>query len=273
MNNALPEILIMAAPLLFATLGALTTEYAGVLAVFMDGAINLSAFLCIAVTAATGSPLLGFTVASVGTVVFVLAAAVFTETTGANPFLSGLSLNLIATGITSLFSVSIFGTRGVVPLSKSFALTFLRPSSFFIAVFCAILLFVTLKTTKIGLNLLITGSSATVLRAKGIQPARYRIASWGIAGFFAACAGSVLSLSLGAWVPNISAGRGWTALAAVYLGYRNPLGCIVAVLVFATAGYMANILQGTGLLPASLLLGLPHALALLVFIFSPVKKE
>lgn len=130
MSNALPEILIMAAPLLFATLGALTTEYAGVLAVFMDGAINLSAFLCIAVTAATGSPLLGFAAASVGTVLFVLAAAFFTEATGANPFLSGLSLNLFATGLTSFFSVSLFGTRGVVPLAETLSLPFLRSSSF-----------------------------------------------------------------------------------------------------------------------------------------------
>ena len=151
--------------------------------------------------------------------------------------------------------------------------TEVRPSSFFIAAFSAILFYIGLKTTRVGLNLRITGSSAQVLIAKGIQPAKYRIFSWGIAAFFAACAGSTLSLSLGAWVPNISAGRGWTALAAVYLGYRNPLGCIAAVLVFAGAGYMANILQGTGLIPASLLLGLPHALALLVFIFSPVKKE
>ena len=273
MNNAVPEILIIAAPLLFATLGALSTEYAGVLAVFMDGAINLSAFLCIAVTAATGSPLAGFAAATVGTVLFVLIAAIFTEITGANPFLSGLSLNLFAMGITSLFSVVLFGTRGVVPLSDSFFLAFIRPSSFFIAAFSAILFYIGLKTTRVGLNLRITGSSAQVLIAKGIQPAKYRIFSWGIAAFFAACAGSTLSLSLGAWVPNISAGRGWTALAAVYLGYRNPLGCIAAVLVFAGAGYMANILQGTGLIPASLLLGLPHALALLVFIFSPVKKE
>jgi len=115
--NALPEILTMAAPLLFATLGALATEYTGVLAVFMDGAITFAGFICIAVTGATGNPWLGFAAAAACTVALLYTAAKITEFTRANPFLTGLSVNLLVAGVTSWMSAAWYGTRGVVALS------------------------------------------------------------------------------------------------------------------------------------------------------------
>jgi simple sugar transport system permease protein len=124
-----------------------------------------------------------------------------------------------------------------------------------------------------GNNLRVTGSAAEALAGRGIRADRYRTASWCIAAFFAACAGSILSLSLGAWVPNLSAGRGWTALAAVYLGFRNPFACVGAVLVFSAAEYLTTIMQGTGQVPATLILGLPYALSLAVFLLIPQKKR
>ena len=130
----------------------------------------------------------------------------------------------------------------------------------------AILLALFLRFTQGGLGLRISGSSPDVLTARGVSASGCRTASWVTAAFFASCAGSVLVLDLGAYVPNVSSGRGWTALAAVYLGYKKPLLCVVAVLVFAVAEYATNILQGTGRIPATVILGLPYALALLVFV-------
>jgi len=267
------EILAMSAPLLFATLGALGTEYAGVLAVFMDGAITFSGFVCIAVTGATGNPFLGFLAASISTVALLYALARFTEITRANPFLTGLSVNLFVSGITSWLSASWYGTRGVIALSAfGLNIDFPRNLAFPAAVSAALVFALVLRHTRTGLNLRITGTSAQVLTARGVSPSKYRVLSWSIAGFFAACAGSVLTLDLGAFVPNVSAGRGWTALAAVYLGYKNPLVCIGAVLLFSTAEYTTNVIQGLGNLPSTVILGLPYALALLVFILIPTKK-
>lgn len=282
MSAAVSAILSMAAPLLFATLGALCTEYAGVLAVFMDGAISFAGFVCVAAAGATGSAFAGFAAACIATMALLAGVALFTERTKANPFLTGLSVNLFAAGITSWCSASWFGTRGVIPLSslngafsalseglQESGAASLRDLSFPLALGAAVLLHAFLKTTGAGLALSVTGSSPDVLAARGVSPARYRTASWYAAAFFAACAGSVLTLGLGAWVPNVSAGRGWTALAAVYLGHRNPLLCVLAVLVFAGAEYLTTVLQGFGRLPATLILGLPYALALVVFVFVP----
>ena len=259
------DILAMAAPLLFATLGALCTEYAGVLAVFMDGTITFAGFVCVAVTGASGSPIAGFAAAALASMLLLFAVARFTEATRANPFLTGLAVNLFAAGIIPRLSSAWYGTRGVVSLaSLGTTVAFSRALVFPAALTSAILLALFLRFTQGGLSLRISGSSPDVLTARGVSASGCRTASWVTAAFFASCAGSVLVLDLGAYVPNVSSGR--TALAAVYLGYKKPLLCVVAVLVFAVAEYATNILQGTGRIPATVILGLPYALALLVFV-------
>lgn len=271
MNNAL-IILSSAAPILFAALGALVTEYAGVLAVFMDGAITLSGFLCIAFTAATGSPLAGFALAALSVVALMYTIARFTEKTRANPFLTGLAVNFLAQGLTSLLSVTFFGTRGVVTLEDAALASWYGdyltiPAAFLFVPLIAFLL----KHTVPGINLRVTGSAPELLVSRGVKPDRYRTLSWCVAAFFAACAGSALALNLGAYTPGLSAGRGWTALAAVYLGYKRPIPVAAAVIVFAAANLVSNGLQGAGAVPATIVLGLPYALALIAFILVPAR--
>lgn len=273
MISTVQTILIMSAPLLFATLGALVSERAGVLAVFMEGAITLSGFIAIAVIMATGNPVLGFIVAATITIILLASLAWFSERTRANPFLVGLSVNFLSAGITSWLSSRFFGTRGVIALSDTGIPGNLPGMLTVAAALCTtVIIWWVLKHTLFGLRLTACGPSPQILTIRGSNPARYRIASWAIAGFCAVCAGFILAVNLGAYVPNLSAGRGWTALAAVYLAYRKPLPCIAAVLVFSIAEYSTTILQGTALVPAGIILGLPYALALLVFLFIPQQK-
>lgn len=272
MIDASLAIAAMAAPLLFATLGALCSEYAGALAVFMDGAITISGFVFIAITSATGNPAMGFAAAAIAVTGLMWAVASFTERTGSNPFLTGLGVNLFATGMTSWLSSAIFGTQGVVSLTGKAAeatLAFPRIAGFPIAVLAAIAMALFVRYTKPGTALRVTGVSPDFLAARGFSPSRIRIASWCAAAFFASCAGCLLASRLGAWVPSLSAGRGWTALAAVYLGFRNPIGAIAAVLLFSGADYVTTIMQGTGKIPGTIILGLPYALSLLVFVIIP----
>jgi len=271
-TGVLDSLLPAASPLLLASLGALVSEHAGVLAVFMDGAINFGGFVCIAVTGATGSPLAGVAAAIALTVLLLFAVSRFTERTGANPFLTALSVNLLSSGATSLSSSALFGTRGTVALADFSGLD-LRLWYFPASLAAAAAVSFFLQRTLAGISLRAAGSAPEALAARGGDPGKYRTLSWCIAAFFAACAGSMLTLDLGAWVPNVSAGRGWTALAAVYLGYKNPWLCAAAVLAFAGAEYATNILQGLGRMPATIILGLPYALALVVFALVPQRKQ
>jgi simple sugar transport system permease protein len=270
--NTLFEILIAASPLLLASMGALFTEYTAVLAVFLEGIINLAAFLCFSFTVFTGSEAAGICCAIALCAVLILAVSVFTAKTGANPFLTGLGVNLFSGGIIPVLSSLWFGTRGVLSPELSGAEVFTGGTAFSrigvtIAVWiAAVLIIPLLKYSSWGLRLRISGSDPDVLSARGISPERYRIFSWLLGALCAAAAGCILTMRLEAFVPNVSAGRGWMALAAVYLGRRRPLGVIAATLIFTAAQYGVTLLQGFSAGGATLLLALPYLVARLWFV-------
>lgn len=270
-------ILKISAPLLFAVLGALITEYAGVLAVFMEGGINLSAFFCILFTVLTGSGFLGVVLSLITTPIVLFFTAFFTFKMKANPFLTGLSINLFAIGFIPWASEFFLRKKGVLSLEEFLPDSFFVPinnlTPFFIALFFSFLLFFILKFTPAGFSLKYAGESEKMLIVYGKNPNNLKIFSWTTAGFLSACAGCVLALRLGAYTPGISSGRGWTALAAVFLGRKHPLLCVLAVILFSTAEYLTNIMQGSIKIPAGILLSFPYFFALIFFIFSPNKKN
>jgi len=280
--SAIQTILPSSSPLLLATMGALISEHAGVLAVFLDGAINLAGFVSIAVLGFTGNVFFSVGASIFITVLLLFLVSLFNEKTKANPFLTALAVNLLSSGCTSFFASWLFGTRGTINLEEIAArlsvtynnALYLPRNLFFpftlLCVFCVAFF---LRRTQTGIELRAVGTNPELLFARGKSPYFYRSLSWSLAALFASLSGSMLSIDLGAWVPNVSAGRGWTALAAVYLGFKKPWLCVLAVLCFASAEYFTNILQGFGKVPSTLILGLPYALSLFIFIFIPQNKQ
>ncbi len=273
--NTLTDILAAGVPLLLASSGALVSELAGVMAVFIDGAINLSAFLFYTFTDICNSPFPGAFFSCLICMILLCLISLFTEKTGANPFLAGLAFNLFSNGVISLFSSVIYKTQGVLSSSQLLnsstaqtARTILTPSAYILILLFAFLL----QKSKTGRRLRITGSDPDVLFERGVNPSFYRTISWILSGFSASLAGIFLVLQVSSFVPNISSGRGWIALAAVFLGRKKSTGIAAAVLVFAAAEYASNILQSSSI-PSGLLLALPYAAALVLFIVIPVKKR
>ena len=277
MIDALPVILKISAPLLFLVLAALLTEYAGSLAFFLEGAVIISAFFCALITIATGYPILGFIGSIILTSLVLFLLSLFTVKTNANSFLTGLSLNLFAAGIVPWASEVFLGKSGIISFEEFSSSSYILPSNnlipFISALIFAFLIFLFLKHTSKGINLKYSGEAPDVLIAHGINPNNYKIFSWTMAGFFAACAGATLVFRLSAYTPNISAGRGWTALAAIFLGNKNPILCTVAVLIFSSAEYAVNIMQGSIQIPSGLLLSFPYVVALIFFIAAPSARK
>lgn len=279
------RILINSLPLLFASTGALISEYTGVMAIFTDGIINLSSFLAFACAVKTGSATTGCILAAVISAAFIILAAFFTERTKANPFITGIGINLLSGALISVFSEAWFSTKGVLSagtvsadqVSKVFSPASVQfaglPSLVISAVVIAVM-YHALGHTRWGLRTRVTGSSAAVLSARGVNPAAYRISAWGIAGVCSAWAGILCTLRLSSFVPNVSAGRGWLALAAVFLGRRSLTGTLLAALVFTAAEYAANsILAGSTSIPPTVLLAVPYIAALLLFALLPGKNQ
>lgn len=283
--NTILRILINSLPLLFASTGALISEYTGVMAIFTDGIINLSSFLAFACSVRTGSAAAGCILAALISALFIILAALFTEKTKANPFITGIGVNLLTGGLISLCSASWFGTKGVLsqatipdtagwpPFAFSGAsVQFAGTPALLISAAVIATLFLALNNSRWGLRTRVTGSSAAVLSARGVNPAFYRICAWGIAGVCSAWAGILCTLRLSSFVPNVSAGRGWIALAAVFLGRRTMAGTILAAITFTAAEYAVNsISAGGSVISPTMLLAIPYLAALLLFTIIPQK--
>lgn len=283
------NVLLSSVPLLLASAGALISEYAGVLAVFIDGIINLSAFLTFLFTYYTGNAGIACVLACICAAGVTSLAAWGTEKTKANPFVTGIALNLFSTGFTSVCSSVVFSTKGVLspailqgklPFPQEALPALSNELSFFIFFIPALLLVLALypvvKYTKWGLRLVVSGEAPLLLEKKGVKASNYRSSSWLIAGIFASLAGSVLTLRLTSFVPNVSSGRGWIALAAVFLGRRHIFGIIASSLLFTAAGYAADAIQtaaGFSFIPPSVLPALPYIAATIFFFVSGGRKQ
>ncbi|MCQ2584812.1 MAG: ABC transporter permease [Treponema sp.] len=257
------DILFSSVPLILASLGALFSEYAGILAVFMDGVINFSAFLTFALYTGSSNIFVSVVLSVLICVLIIFCFAWITEKSKMNPFLSATAINLIFSSFTSLLSSIIFHTRGVLT-SKAFVFDYgnVKWMWLCLTVLISVLSVLFLFKTPHGLYLRITGSDSDVLDVKGVSSARCRIYAWMLSAGFAALSGAVLCLRINSFVPNISAGRGWIALAAVFIGQKKIWRVVIAVIIFCAADYLGITLQAV--LPGSALNALPYFAALLL---------
>ncbi|MDR2021481.1 MAG: ABC transporter permease [Treponema sp.] len=273
------SLLTAAAPLLLAALGALVTDLAGTLGIFIEGFMTLGSFCSWIIAGKTGSVFWGSLASGLIMAAAGWALACFVRRTGANPFIAALALNLAAGGITGSLSAAWFGTGGVLrnpgsivygPVRIPFIgdLPLLGPvlsghlPYVYLSWICAAAAAVVTGKTTLGLRLRAAGRSPEAALERGIRTGLYREGAWAAAAFLAALAGAALTFRVGAYTPGGSAGRGWIALAAVYLGFRTVWGTVAAALLFAAAELAGLGIQGLGALPATVLLGFPPALAL-----------
>lgn len=273
-----------AAPLILASVGALFTELAGVLGIFMEGFMNAGAFFSWIIAGKTGSVFWGVFVTACAAGLSGWALARFVRKTRANPFIAGLAVNIAAVSVTDSLSVLWFGTKGVLrnpalsipgrvnlPLiGRIPGLKILsgHPVSVYLSWLTVIAAAIFIEKTSWGLRLRASGLAPEAARERGIRPGLYWEGAWAAAAFLAAIAGAALCFRVGAYTPGGVAGRGWISLAAVYLGFRRAGGVCAAALIFALAERAVMSLQGLSGLPATALLGLPNALALLLYALS-----
>ena len=264
-------LLHSAAPLIMAGLGALLTDLSGALGIFIEGFMITGAFFSWVFAGWTGSVFWGTLISALLAAIVGWALARFTALSCANPFIVGLALNLAASGITLSLSAAWFGTKGVL-FNPGFEISGQRYFSY-LAFASAIIIAIALNRTVGGLRLRASGLSPDAASERGIRPTLYREAAWALAAFLAALAGAALTFRVGVYAPGGIAGRGWIALAAVYLGFRKVWGVVIAAIVFSFAERLGFGIQSLGGLSTTALLGLPSALALLLYFVSMFLKR
>jgi simple sugar transport system permease protein len=266
--NALAGILESASPLILASLGALLTELSGALGIFVEGLMNCGAFFAWVIAGKTGSVFLGTSLSACAAALLGALFARLVRTSGANPFVAGLALNIASGSLASALSARWFGTAGVLRNAGLVSAGRLPWILLALAALAAVTLYV--QHTPWGLRLRAAGMDPGAARERGIRPGRYWEGSWAACAAFAVLAGAALTFRVGSYIPGGAGGRGWISLAAVFLGARRPLGTAAAAVVFALAGRAAVRAQASTIIPPTILLGLPHALALALYALSRI---
>lgn len=274
------------APLLLASYGATITEYAGVMAVYIEGLMNLGGFLSFAFAVLFKNPYIGFIASMFIIGIYIYLISIFTEKTKSNSFLVGLGINLLSTGLISVFSQTFFHTRGVVAFN-----TVLNTSASYYSMFqtlpeytkiqgsiltiiaCTVIALV-IHITTFGLHIRIASKSPNALISSGLDPAFYRKISWLICGILAAASGTFKVYRISSFVPNISSGLGWIALVCVYLGRSTFPGVTLAAMVFSLAEISGIYLQNiSNIISPTVILALPYIISLAAFILIPDKNK
>ena len=280
----LAATLRVATPLIYATVGEVLTERAGVLNLGIEGTLFLGAFVGFAVAALSadagfgGYLWLGLLAAVVAGLLMGGLMGLFSVTLGVNQHVSGLGITLLCTGLSLFGFRLVFGESTVLPSIDPFGqfslfgdLPVLGPIfKQYILTYAAFLLLLPLAwwllyRTSFGLNIRAVGENPEAADAAGVSVQRVRYAALLIGGGLMAVGGAFLSLAqLGAFSPGIVAGRGWVCIALVIFARWDPLRAVGGALLFGGVFALQLRLQTLGMsLPFEVFLALPYLVTIL----------
>jgi simple sugar transport system permease protein len=275
-SSVLQSSAATATPLLLAALGENVVQRAGVVNVGLEGMMLVGAFFAVvgarqSNTHLTGSPYAGILLAVVAAVLLAALFALFVLKLTANQVVIGVVLNLLAVGLTGTLYRALFGLTGAFLAATTSALpglpwlfgqNLLPPLALLAVPVLALFLF----RTRAGLELRACGEHPAAAEAAGVSVVRVRAAALLFGGAMAGLAGAYLSIGENhTFVDNMSAGRGFIALAIVTSGRWNPWGCMAMAVLFGLAQALQFLLQARGLhVPYQLFVALPYVVTLLV---------
>jgi ABC-type uncharacterized transport system permease subunit len=273
-------MLRFATPLVFAALGGLLCERSGVINIGLEGMMLMGAFFGIFGADLTGSWLLGCLIGMTSGGALALVHAVLSVSFRADQVVSGFGINILALGVTGYVFIAHYGDQGTpgdVPRVPTVSLPLIEDLDFFgeaignanlltwVALLLVVLATVFLFRTPRGLRLRSVGEKPRAAETVGVSVRRTRYVAVIVSGFLAALGGAYLSIALlGSFTENMTAGRGFIALAAVIFGAWRPVGALVAALLFGFSSALAQRLPEFSESTAVLFQALPYVLTLVV---------
>ena len=238
--------LALAAPLVLAALGGLLSERSGVMNIALEGAMLFCACTAAFVGIVSGSPFVGLAAAlAVGAAVMSLHA-VLTQVFRIDQIISGMAINALAAGSTAFVSKAF--------LTQSQVQAALFPSQVYwiLAIVAVAVLAWYMDRTRGGLWTLAVGNDPEKSRQMGIDPVRVRFGALAASGLLCGLSGALIISNAGNFTENMTAGRGYIALAALIIGSWRAWPALVACLVFGLVEAVQLHLQGTKLVGAEL---------------------
>ena len=285
----------VATPLILCAMAGLFSERSGIIDISLEGKMLMSAFAAASMAALTGSPLLGLAGGILVSVALSLIHGFACITHKGNQVISGLAINILASGLTVTLGIALFAQGGQTPfLNKSerftdIALPFAEQAEHvpvlgtiykeiisghnllvWVALFSVIFTGYVVFRTAFGLRLRAVGEKPEAVDSAGVSVSGLRFQAVIIAGVLCGIAGTYLSTAHGAgFIREMAAGKGYIALAALIFGKWRPVPALLACLMFGFMEALAARLQGVeipviGYISTDLILVLPYLLTVIL---------
>jgi simple sugar transport system permease protein len=272
----------MATPLILAALGGMFSERSGVVNIALEGIMLTGAFASIVATYYTGSPWSGVLAGVLAGMLVSLIHAVVSIVFKADQIVSGVAINLLAMGLTQFLMWIIWGSSANSPavdgmshwtLPESWgglargvsAVVGHYPPLVYVALALVVVSHIVLFRTPFGLRLRATGEHPEAVDTLGVSVRAMRFAGVLLSGALAGLGGAFLALNTHQFVKNMSAGRGFIALAAMIFGKWNPAGALAACLLFGYAEAVQMGLQGQAV-PTQFVQMIPYVLTMVALV-------
>jgi simple sugar transport system permease protein len=277
-ENFLESSVRTGTPLLLAALGETVVERAGIINIGLEGFVIGGAFGAL-VGATHGGTAAGFVAAVAAGIGFALVFYAFVDLLGTDQIVTGTAITILALGVTGSLYHALYGTTGAalsiatispiaIPGLSAIPIVgralFAHPATTYVAYLLVPMAWWWMHRTHAGLALRAIGESPEAAIVSGIPLARYRLGALCFGGALGGLAGGTLVLAqVGTFAENMSAGRGFMAIAVVVLGRWSPVGAAVAAMIFGAAMAAQFWVQALGLaIPYQVVLALPYVLTL-----------
>jgi general nucleoside transport system permease protein len=294
-GSIIASTLRVATPLLLCALAGCLSERSGVIDLGLEGKMLLTAFAAGSVGAVSGSMWLALLAAIlVGVALSMLHGYACVSHRG-DQVVMGMAITMTAAGLTVVLGIAWFKQGGQTPplpdavrldalftglgawvsgiplIGKAVSLALFGHTALVYAAFLAVpLVWWLLYRTRFGLRLRATGENPAMVDAAGVSVIGLRYAALGLNGVLCALAGAFLVLAQNpSFIPNMTAGRGYMALAAMIFGKWHPVGALLACLLFGFLDAVAIRLQGVALpgigpVPVQAIQALPYVLTVVL---------
>lgn len=284
------SVIRVATPLILASLAVVITSNAGITNIGIEGVMLISALAGVFASAYLGGPWVGLLFAIIIGVISCLLIGYVSLNLKTDSVLTCIAFNTMALGGTVYFMYSIVGDKGTTLSISSGKLPNIKLPIIdgipiigdilsnhnilsYVAILMILLVYIFINRTPIGLRIRAAGESPEALTSVGVSINKTKYLALAISGVLGGMAGAFMSMGYVTWFSkNMTAGRGFIALAADAMGNSTPIGATMSSLLFAVAEALTYALQVTKI-PTELVQMLPYVVTIMGLILYSLKSK
>lgn len=271
MNSQITSILVstlsMSVPLILAALGGVLSVRSGIMALGLESMMTMGAFCGVLGSYYSGNAAVGVLCGMLGGGVFGICHGILSVRYKVNQVISGIGLNLLAVAATTLLMQLLWNNKGSSPQVVSITQDVLGSPITYLMLAAVFAEYFVLFRTNFGLRLRMVGENPKAAATVGLPVHRIKYIAVTICGILAGLGGAYLSIDhLDMYVRDMSAGRGYIAVAIMILARYNPIMVLFCALIFGFSDALQISLQGYGV-PPQIMAMLPYIVTLLVLAF------